>query len=85
VGPLEELPFASDSPGPDEMVDRQMTLEILEKAIEELPEREKLVMSLYYDEELTLKEIGAVMSISESRVSQILTSVAKKLNSAITH
>lgn len=85
VGPLEELPFASDLPGPDELVDKQMTLEILERAIEELPDREKLVMSLYYDEELTLKEIGAVMEISESRVSQILTAVAKKLNSAITH
>ncbi len=40
-------------------------------AIERLPERERLVMSLYYDEELNLKEIGAVLGVSESRVSQI--------------
>lgn len=40
-------------------------------AIEELPEREKLVMALYYDEELNLKEIGAVLGVSESRVCQL--------------
>lgn len=41
------------------------------EAIEELPERERLVMALYYDEELTLKEVGAVLELSESRVCQI--------------
>ncbi len=40
-------------------------------AIENLPEREKLVMSLYYDEELNLKEIGAVLKVTESRVCQL--------------
>jgi RNA polymerase sigma factor for flagellar operon FliA len=40
-------------------------------AIRELPEREALVMSLYYDEELNLKEIGEVLGVSESRVCQI--------------
>lgn len=40
-------------------------------AIEELPEREKLVMSLYYDDELNLKEIGAVLKVTESRVCQL--------------
>jgi len=40
-------------------------------AISELPEREKLVMSLYYDEELNLKEIGAVLKVTESRVCQL--------------
>jgi RNA polymerase sigma factor for flagellar operon FliA len=40
-------------------------------AIRSLPEREALVMSLYYDEELNLKEIGAVMGVTESRVSQL--------------
>jgi RNA polymerase sigma factor FliA len=85
VGSVEELPFASDLPGPDELVDKQLTLTVLEKALAELPERERLVVALYYDEELTLKEIGAVMEVSESRVSQILTAVAKKLNAAIAH
>ena len=40
-------------------------------AIDELPEREKLVMSLYYDDELNLKEIGAVLKVTESRVCQL--------------
>jgi len=40
-------------------------------AIEDLPDREKLVLSLYYEEELNLREIGAILGVSESRVSQI--------------
>jgi RNA polymerase sigma factor (sigma-70 family) len=43
------------------------------------PEREQLVMQLYYVEELNLKEIGEVLEVSESRVSQILSAVVKKL------
>ena len=43
----------------------------LAKAIEGLPERERLVMALYYDEELNLREIGEVLGVSESRVCQI--------------
>ena len=41
------------------------------EAISELPERERLIMSMYYDDELNLKEIGAVLNISESRVCQL--------------
>jgi RNA polymerase sigma factor for flagellar operon FliA len=43
----------------------------LAEAIGSLPDREQLVLSLYYDEELNLKEIGEVLGVSESRVSQI--------------
>jgi RNA polymerase sigma factor for flagellar operon FliA len=45
--------------------------EALAGAIRELPERERLVMSMYYDDELNLKEIGAVLKVSESRICQI--------------
>jgi RNA polymerase sigma factor for flagellar operon FliA len=45
--------------------------EAVARAIGDLPERERLVMSMYYDDELNLKEIGAVLSISESRVCQL--------------
>jgi RNA polymerase sigma factor for flagellar operon FliA len=48
-------------------------------AIGELPERDQLLMNLYYVEELNLKEIGEVLSVTESRVSQLLTAVVKKL------
>ncbi len=43
----------------------------LAQAIENLPERERLVMSLYYGDELNLKEIGAVLKVTESRVCQL--------------
>lgn len=55
----------------------------LAQAIENLPEREKLVMALYYDEELNLKEIGEVLEVSESRVSQIHSQAIKRLRSRL--
>lgn len=51
----------------------------LRKAIEKLPEKEKLVVSLYYSDELTMKEIGRVLDVSESRVSQIHTAAVFRL------
>ena len=53
----------------------------LAKTISSLPEREALVLSLYYDEELNLKEIGEVLSVSESRVSQIHSQAMLRLKS----
>lgn len=53
------------------------------RAIKELPEREALVMSLYYVEELNLKEIGAVLGVSESRVSQIHSQAAVRLRARL--
>ncbi|QIB53317.1 RNA polymerase sigma factor FliA [Pseudomonas sp. OIL-1] len=55
----------------------------LVEAIEGLPERERLVLSLYYDEELNLKEIGAVLGVSESRVSQLHTQCAARLRARL--
>jgi RNA polymerase sigma factor for flagellar operon FliA len=52
-------------------------------AIAKLPEREQMVMQLYYVEELNLKEIGEILGVSESRVSQILSSVVKKLRGTL--
>ena len=52
-------------------------------AIRELPEKEQLVLSLYYDEELNLKEIGEVLHITESRVSQIRTQAIIRLRAAL--
>jgi RNA polymerase sigma factor for flagellar operon FliA len=48
-------------------------------AIDALPPREKMLMGLYYEEELNLKEIGAVMGVSESRVSQLHTQAVGRL------
>ena len=55
----------------------------LAKEIDGLPEREKMVLSLYYEEELNLKEIGLVLSVSESRVSQIHAQAAMRLKSRL--
>ena len=52
-------------------------------AIEELPEREKLMMGLYYEQELNLKEIGAVMGVSESRVSQLHSQAVARLRAKL--
>ncbi len=68
---------------PEVMVEEAEFMEAVVAAIDELPEREKLVMSLYYVEELNLKEIGEVLSVSESRVSQILSTVVKKLRQTL--
>ena len=58
---------------------------LLSDAITGLPERERLVMALYYDEEINLREIGAVMGVSESRVSQIHSQAIIRLLSRMTH
>lgn len=68
--PLKELGFAE-------------VKEILKDAITNLPEKEKLVVALYHYEELTLKEIGVVLDITESRVSQIHSKAILKLRSKL--
>lgn len=55
----------------------------LADAIDELPEKERLVLTLYYHEELTMKEIGATLGVVESRVSQIHTAAVLKLRSKL--
>lgn len=60
-----------DNPGPQDDLEEEDFRKALAAAIEGLPEREKLVLSLYYDDELNLREIGAVLDVSESRVCQI--------------
>lgn len=56
----------------------------LAEAIASLPERERLVIALYYDEELNLREIGQVLGVSESRVCQIHSQAALRLRSRLT-
>lgn len=58
--------------------------DILARSIDELPEKEKLVIVLYYYENLTLREIGEILDVSESRVCQIHTKVVTRLRSHLT-
>ena len=55
----------------------------LSRALAELPQREQWVLALYYDEELNLKEIGQVLGVSESRVSQIHSQAALRLRARL--
>jgi RNA polymerase sigma factor for flagellar operon FliA len=58
-------------------------VDLLARSIDELSERERLVLKLYYVEELNLKEIGAVLEVTESRVSQILSGLTRKLRAQL--
>ena len=62
---------SSGGPTPEKLFEQEEFREQLIGAIGQLPERERLVLSLYYEQELNLKEIGAVLGVSESRVCQI--------------
>lgn len=69
---------------PAAVVDRAELHRLLAEAITELSEREQLVISLYYHEELTMQEIGAVLGVTESRICQIHTQAIARLRAALT-
>lgn len=69
---------------PAEGLQKQQFREQLVTAIKILPKREKLIISLYYDEELNLREIGQVLDVSESRVSQLLGQAHLRMRKFIT-
>lgn len=70
--PLHYSPI-SPTDSPFEAVSRREMRDLLAQAISQLPEREQLILSLYYKEELTMKEIGQILGVNESRVSQLHT------------
>jgi RNA polymerase sigma factor for flagellar operon FliA len=70
--------------GPDQSLEREQMVTQLAEAIELLPERARVVLALYYQEEMNLKEIGAILEVSESRVSQIISETAGKLRNLMT-
>ena len=71
----------TSGPRPADALDETETKELVADAISRLPEREKLVVTLYYYEELTLREIGEVLGVTESRVSQMHTKAVLRLRS----
>lgn len=78
-----ELGLEGPTPSPFDGVQKQKFYSTLLKCIEALPEREKLVLSLYYDSELNLKEIGQMLEVSESRVCQIHSQAMLRLRSRV--
>lgn len=88
--PFEELVADGGEPANHELanspfarlLDGQQRQTLIE-AIEALPEREKLLMALYYQEELNLKEVGAVLGVTESRVSQLHSQAVSRLRARL--
>lgn len=90
VGPLDRAlaagadprPITGDMPdSPAAQVEEDEVRRLVRAEVRRLPERERMVMSLYYDEGLTLAEIGSVLGVTESRVSQIHTKAVLQLRS----
>ncbi|UPQ87205.1 RNA polymerase sigma factor FliA [Vibrio sinaloensis] len=89
---IEDLGVSEDVISPDDSEEENLPFQgvadeyfrqALVDSIKSLPERESLVLSLYYDEELNLKEIGEVIGVSESRVSQILSQSMQRLRTKL--
>src|SRR6266853_5599087 len=83
VASLSDLLEDPDTMGPAEQVEQQELITLLTTAIDRLPERERLLLSLYYREELTMKEISKVMGVSESRVCQLHMQAVLRLRAAM--
>ncbi len=76
--------FADDAAnGPYEILASHHFTQALARAVSELPEREKQLMGMYYEEGMNFKEIGAVLGISESRVCQLHTQAISRLRSRL--
>lgn len=80
---MYDLVEDSESDRPNSSLENEEMKKVMMLAIDNLNEQEKLVMALYYYEELTLKEIGQVLNITESRVSQIHSKAIMNLKSAL--
>jgi len=83
VASLSDLLEDSHTLGPADQVEQQEMTAMLGAAIDRLPERERLLLSLYYQEELTMKEISKVMGVSESRICQLHMQAVLRLRSVM--
>ncbi len=78
--PVQVRPFLiQEEFAPEENMDRQELEEVLAQAIDSLNEQERTVLSLYYYEELTMREIGDIMGVSEQRIGQVNRKLISKL------
>jgi RNA polymerase sigma factor FliA len=80
---IDDVEPVSNFRAPDDLAGQRQLCEAVSQAIQKLPERLQLVLSLYYGEECTLKEIGALLDVSESRVSQLHSEAVHRLRAAI--
>lgn len=80
---LDALSMDRDTSQPEQRMEVVELKETLADAIEKLPEKEKTVVTLYYYEELTLKEISSIMKVSESRISQLHTKAIMRMRARL--
>jgi RNA polymerase sigma factor for flagellar operon FliA len=80
---IDQTEVESPDEAPDEEAAKRMIAESVASAIESLPTRLQQVLALYYQEECTLKEIGSILGVSESRVCQLHTEAMHRLRAAI--
>ncbi|HEY8490778.1 MAG TPA: FliA/WhiG family RNA polymerase sigma factor [Dehalococcoidia bacterium] len=81
--PAVEAPRPGDEPDITRELERKELVQALAQAVQQLPERERLVVSLYYKDEMTMKEISRIMDISESRVCQLHAKALSRLRLAM--
>ena len=81
---IANLLEGAKSGNPFNQLNLKVVKDVVAKAIEELPERQRLVLSLYYFEDLNLKEIGQVLQVTESRVSQLHAQAVIRLRAKLT-
>jgi RNA polymerase sigma factor for flagellar operon FliA len=83
VGPLDHVVAMGGDPGPHAVIEDAELRDTMRHEVRRLPERERTVLALYYDEGLTLSEIGDILGVTESRVSQIHTKAVLQLRSRL--
>lgn len=79
IMPLNEQLATYNEEGTGKKVEQEELIEIIQDILDQLQEREQLIIQLYYFEELSLKEISSILKITESRISQIHKAVLKKI------
>lgn len=80
---IENAESINERDNPASKIQRSEMKNLVKNLIKELPEKEQLVLSLYHNEELNLKDIGSILDVSESRVSQIHSQAIKRLRARI--
>jgi RNA polymerase sigma factor FliA len=83
VGPLDHVLVTGSEPSPQAALEDVELRNSMRNEVRRLPERERTVLALYYDEGLTLSEIGEILGVTESRVSQIHTKAVLQLRSRL--
>jgi RNA polymerase sigma factor for flagellar operon FliA len=77
---VEAFTPSDERPGPDAVAERREMIECMTEAIQSLPERDRIILILYYERDLTMKEAAAVLGVTESRVSQLHAAAVFKLS-----